>query len=173
MTLWADELGRLRVWAANIGAHQNGQSSLDYRLRDASHIKKQIVRLLERLRRSLSDLQEALSEPPEEGEDELSDDEDTTEVEQIYNGLVELIKSLFQMSMLIRCPARHDRLLGTSKEDIVTFEPYDRKHVHEKYPRADHSVLDRLGTAISRRRADIKYRERHHVRPGPYGRPKR
>jgi hypothetical protein len=37
VTLWADELGRLRVWAANIGAHQTGQSSLDYRLRDASH----------------------------------------------------------------------------------------------------------------------------------------
>jgi hypothetical protein len=34
---WEDELGRLRVWAANIGAHQSGQSSLDYRLRDASH----------------------------------------------------------------------------------------------------------------------------------------
>lgn len=34
---WGDELGRLRVWAANIGAHQTGQSSLDYRLRNASH----------------------------------------------------------------------------------------------------------------------------------------
>ena len=25
---WEDELGRLRVWAANIGAHQTNQSSL-------------------------------------------------------------------------------------------------------------------------------------------------
>ena len=54
-SLWLDELGRLRVWAANIGAHQIGQSSLDYRLRDASHIKDQIIRLLERLQRLLVD----------------------------------------------------------------------------------------------------------------------
>jgi hypothetical protein len=164
VTLWADELGRLRVWAANIGAHQTGQSSLDYRLRDASHIKDQIVRLLESLRRSLFDLQEAQSEPQEAAEDQLSDDEDATEVEQIYNGLVELINSLFQMSMLIRRPSRHDRLIGTSKEDFVAFELYDRKHVKERYPRADDFVVDRLGSAISKRRAHLKYRERHHAK---------
>ena len=46
---WRDELGRLRVWAANIGAHQTGQSSLDFRLRDASHISKQVTKLLKDL----------------------------------------------------------------------------------------------------------------------------
>src|SRR5438552_3752604 len=96
-SLWMDELGRLRVWAANIGAHQTGQSSLDYRLRDASHIKDQVIRLLESLQRSLVDLQEVLDESPAEAENELTDDENTTEFEQIYNGLVELINSLFQM----------------------------------------------------------------------------
>src|SRR5271156_5178006 len=84
-SLWLDELGRLRVWAANIGAHQIGQSSLDYRLRDASHIKDQIIRLLERLQRLQVDL-EVLNAPREEPEDQFSDDEDTTELEQIYNG---------------------------------------------------------------------------------------
>jgi hypothetical protein len=163
-SLWLDELGRLRVWAANIGAHQIGQSSLDYRLRDASHIKDQIIRLLERLQRLLLDLKEVLSATPEEPEDQFSDDEDTTELEQIYNGFVEAISSLFQMSMLIRRPARHDRLLGAKKEDCVAFEPYDRQHVLEKYPRADAVVGDRLGRAISRRRADLKYRERHHAK---------
>jgi hypothetical protein len=163
-SLWLDELGRLRVWATNIGAHQIGQSSLDYRLRDASHIKDQIIRLLERLRRLLIDLKEVLNAPPEEPEDQFSDDEDTTELEQIYNGFVEVTSSLFQMSMLIRRPARHDRLLGAKKEDYVAFEPYDRQHVLEKYPRANVIVRDRLGSAISRRRADLKYRERHHAK---------
>jgi hypothetical protein len=51
-----------------------------------------------------------------------------------------------------------------SKEDSVTFEPYDQSHVHEKYPRADKFLVHRLGTAISRRRADLKYRERHHAK---------
>ena len=163
-SLWLDELGRLRVWAANIGAHQTGQSSLDYRLRDASHLKDQIIRLLERLQRLLVDLSEFLDEILEGAEAQYSDDEDTTELEQIYNGLVEVIGSLFQMSMLIRRPTRHDRLLGTKKEDSVIFEPYDRQHVLEKYPRANNIVVDRLGSAISRRRADLKYRERHHAK---------
>ena len=43
---WTDELGRVRIWAANIGAHQTGQSSLDFRLRHASHINDQILSLL-------------------------------------------------------------------------------------------------------------------------------
>src|SRR5947209_12855677 len=43
---WRDEAGRFRIWASNLGAHQKGQSSLDYRLRDASHIKDQILDLL-------------------------------------------------------------------------------------------------------------------------------
>jgi hypothetical protein len=50
-----DELGRFRVWAGNIGALQNAKSrhSLDYRLRDAPQIQKQVVRILVRLRDSL------------------------------------------------------------------------------------------------------------------------
>ena len=60
--LWGDELGRLRVWAANIGAHQTGQSSLDFRLRDASHISNQITKLLQDLEQSLKDVFEELSD---------------------------------------------------------------------------------------------------------------
>lgn len=48
-----DELGRFRVWAGNIGAHRKGLSSLDYRLRDASHIKRKVQSLL-------SDLDDAI-----------------------------------------------------------------------------------------------------------------
>ena len=57
---WEDELGRLRIWAANIGAHQTGQSSLDFRLRDASHIREQIVKLLQSLLRKIQDARDAL-----------------------------------------------------------------------------------------------------------------
>lgn len=51
----ADQTGRFKVWAGNIGAHQTGRSSLDYRLRDASHIKLRVIRFL-------NDLQEQLVE---------------------------------------------------------------------------------------------------------------
>lgn len=38
--------GRFRVWSGNVGAHQMGKSSLDYRLRDALYVKPAVVRLL-------------------------------------------------------------------------------------------------------------------------------
>jgi BAG domain/Ubiquitin family len=169
-SLWDDELGRLRVWAANIGAHQTGLSSLDYRLRDASHIKAQIVRLLEGLARKFRHLEEVLDEDPEEL-DKLDEEADldhggVTEIQQIYKALTENINLLFRMSMLIRRPAHHDRLLGTRREDAVFFEPFDRQHVVEKFPRANTEIANRLGAAISRRRAYLRYRDRHHAKLG-------
>ncbi|KAH8803309.1 hypothetical protein F5884DRAFT_650479, partial [Xylogone sp. PMI_703] len=165
---WADELGRLRVWAANIGAHQSGQSSLDYRLRDASHIRDQTIKLLRRLRRAFDDLKDVLEDVDIEpnADDEELDDDDGTEVQQIYCGIVETITGLFQLSIAIRQPAQHDRLLGTKRADATPFVPFDREHVSNKFPNALESVIDRLGLAISRRRAAIKYRERHHTKLG-------
>ena len=43
----ADQIGRFRVWVSNIGAHRRGKSSLDFRLRDASHMRKNVTDLLE------------------------------------------------------------------------------------------------------------------------------
>jgi hypothetical protein len=56
-TAVCDELGRFRIWAGNIGALQTIklQSSLDYRLREAPKILRQIVQLLEDLNESLQD----------------------------------------------------------------------------------------------------------------------
>jgi hypothetical protein len=92
ISLWQDELGRLRVWAANIGAHRKDQASLDYRLRDASHIRDQTIQLLKIVNRWFDDLEEVSSEslPGEHDEDdgngEASDDDsgDISEIQQIY-----------------------------------------------------------------------------------------
>lgn len=52
-----DCLGRFKIWAGNIGAFQRfeSQSSLDYRLRDASKISAQIADLLDELAESIED----------------------------------------------------------------------------------------------------------------------
>ncbi|KAF8465058.1 hypothetical protein BDZ91DRAFT_617585, partial [Kalaharituber pfeilii] len=41
-----DERGRFCVWAQNVGAHRVGKVSLDYRLREASHIRSIAAELL-------------------------------------------------------------------------------------------------------------------------------
>lgn len=163
---WNDELGRLRIWAANIGAHQTGQSSLDYRLRDASHISKQILSLLGDLCFALDEVGEVLLDGsiPEEIPD--SDEDDETEIQQLYKGISNIIKCLYQMSMLIRKPARYDRLVQCRTDDAAVFLPYDRDHVYHKYPQADNETIERLAFAISRRREDLRYRERHHLKLG-------
>lgn len=50
-----DEHGRFRIWSGNIGAHRGGRSSLDYRLRDASHIRQRVISLLQDLTETLQD----------------------------------------------------------------------------------------------------------------------
>ena len=48
-----NELGRFRVWAGNAGAHRTGRVSLDFRLREASHIYKELTKLLGELNKKL------------------------------------------------------------------------------------------------------------------------
>lgn len=170
LALWQDELGRSRVWAANIGAHQTGQSSLDHRLRDASDVKKQVLQLLKRLQRLIQDLKDAVDTSDAGIEEEFSeseeDEEHQSEVHSIYYALRDTISDLFHMSMVIRLPAQHDRFLGTKRSDALFYEPFDKQHVKSKYPDADENILNRLGLAISRRRAVMRYRERHHIKLG-------
>ncbi|KAL3434946.1 hypothetical protein BDV09DRAFT_195305 [Aspergillus tetrazonus] len=169
---WRDELGRLRVWAANIGAHQTRQSSLDYRLRDASHIRSQIVRLLNHIQELLTDLEDILDEDSDDGSQDdkleglsdLSGNESATEIQEIHQSLVETITQLYQMSMIIRNPAQHDRLVGTNKLDSEPFQFWAKQHTSTKYPNADALAIDRISSAMARQRAFFKYRERHHAK---------
>jgi hypothetical protein len=48
-----DQIGRFRLWAGNIGALQEGRSSLDYRLRDAQFVAENVLRLLDSLQKSV------------------------------------------------------------------------------------------------------------------------
>ncbi|KAL8733474.1 MAG: hypothetical protein Q9166_002100 [cf. Caloplaca sp. 2 TL-2023] len=165
---WQDELGRLRIWASNIGAHQTNQSSLDYRLRDSSHIRQQIIKLLDELVQRLRDARDASSRDDDEDDDveslegSSSEDEDSqTEIQQLQRSVITIVNCLFQMSMLVRKPAQHDLHVGSKKADVAFFGPHDYRHVRDKYPKAEEFVVSRLGHAITRRRMYLKYRERH------------
>ena len=168
--LWEDELGRLRVWVENIGAHQKGQASLDFRLRDASHISKLIIRLLNGLKTTIEDVEVVLNEGSAAGNDRaiypLIEDDSTTEIQELHEQTLTIINELFQTSMLIRKPARHDVLTKSRLEDVKEFKPFDWDHTRNKLPSADGAVVQRLGHAITRRRGYLKYRERHRAKLG-------
>ena len=165
---WEDELGRLRVWAANIGAHQTNQSSLDFRLRDASHVREQIIKLLYSLNRRLDDAREVLQKADDEDLEVSSDAEEEEEkldlepeMLQMQHSAAAIINRLFQMSILVRKPAQVDHRVRSSRAEVAVFEPFDYGHVRDKFPRAEEALISRLGSAITTRRMYLKYRERH------------
>ena len=43
------EIGRFRVWSENIGAHRHGRVSLDYRLRQSTRMRAQVIKLVDDL----------------------------------------------------------------------------------------------------------------------------
>lgn len=146
---WQDELGRLRLWVATTDAYQKTHFSLDHRLSDASHIKGQVIRQLDRLQRVLEDLQLALEEPFLEKtySSETEDDESGKGIRSIYRNLVDSINSLYQMSILIRKPAPCDQRVSTKGKDAVSFKFHDRQHVSNST--LSHSLVAPLGPTIS------------------------
>ncbi|KAF1849284.1 uncharacterized protein K460DRAFT_277438, partial [Cucurbitaria berberidis CBS 394.84] len=169
-----DELGRFRLWCGNLGAHRRGKGSLDYKLREASHIRDRVIELLQNLK---SVLQEAIDiikgervpwEDLSDSESDVSDSEilqnkesTTTELEQLASNMAEINTCLMRLSMAIRNPAPHDQFKESTHINVTHFEAFDIDHVRGKFPMAKEYLVVRLGKAISRRRQYLRYREEH------------
>ncbi|KAL8776140.1 MAG: hypothetical protein Q9213_008380 [Squamulea squamosa] len=164
---WEDERGRLRMWAANIGAHQTGQSSLDFRLRDSSQIKDQVIKLLENLNAQLKDTGTVLTDGEESDLESIygsdsGNEEPQSEIQQLQSNVKSLINCLFDLLMLVRKPTRHD--FRKEFKDIDLPDYYigaDLRHVEDKFPKANDKIIARLGHANTCRRKYLKYRESH------------
>jgi hypothetical protein len=168
-----DEQTKFKVWAGNIGAHKTGTGSLDYRLRDASPIKNQVIELLEDLCDLLSQAiaiasGEKIPWDQLDGEESVEDadtDSPSTELGQIATeGVADVVDCLLRLSMTIRNPAPHDRFIMSQSADTTYFEPFDIQHVQSKFPLVEPWLAERLGKATSRRRQYFRYRESHHAK---------
>ncbi|KAH7372041.1 hypothetical protein BKA66DRAFT_180037 [Pyrenochaeta sp. MPI-SDFR-AT-0127] len=170
-----DEFSRFKLWAGNIAAHRKGRRSLEYRLRDAAHLKTQTLNLLSALSEALHNaLAIARGEkvPWDENVDsdsELSDEgsskddlQGSTELKQLLASTRTIITSLFRLSMAIRDPAPNNQSKSNLTIDKSFFEQHDIQHVKEKFPDSPMYLQDRLGRAISGRRQYLSYREEHH-----------
>jgi hypothetical protein len=62
LSAWRDELGRLRIWASDVGVYQTqgGLASLDGLLNKFPTVKSQVLRQLTRIQRLLGDLADEL-----------------------------------------------------------------------------------------------------------------
>lgn len=170
----SDELGRFRLWSANVGAHRRSKGSLDYKLREASILRERVIDLLLNLESVLHEMIEIITgarlpwEDFSDSESDVSNDqssrpeeETTTELEQLASNIAEINTCLMRLSMAIRNPAPHDQFINSTKIVVAHFETFDIDHVRGKYPNAKEYLVDRLGKAISRRRQYLRYREEH------------
>ncbi|CAF3485991.1 unnamed protein product [Fusarium graminearum] len=175
-----EEETRFKIWSGNMGAHSEGRRSLQYRLRDASHLQKQVMSLLDELSELLGDAflivsgeripwdrvedDEEFPQDTESESDSEFGDMPGTEVAQIVQNVSDVVNCLLRLSVAIRNPAPHDRFMSFSSSEASHYEPFDIQHVKNKFGEIEPFLADRLGKAISRRREYFKYRESHHLK---------
>jgi len=173
-----EEDARFKIWSGNIGAHSTGRRSLQYRLRDASHLQKQVVSLLHELSELLVDayaiaIGEKIPWDHVENDEGIGfdsksesndDDVPATEMSHIAQNVSDVIDCLLRLSVAIRNPAPHDRFATFLSIDASHYEKYDIDHVRSKFSKIEPFLAERLGRSISRRRLYFKYRESHHLK---------
>ncbi|KAE9982670.1 hypothetical protein BLS_005593 [Venturia inaequalis] len=148
-----DEFGRFKMWSGNIGAHHSGHSSLDYHLRDASHIQRRVLELLEDLD----------TEAPSEHGSALENDMASTEL-WILMDVGEINPNLLGLSKAMRKAAPHERFMHAVATDTSYFNEHDQRHKAEKFPHAEPFLQTRLVKAPSRRQRFFTYREHYQCR---------
>ncbi|KAF2016663.1 hypothetical protein BU24DRAFT_423040 [Aaosphaeria arxii CBS 175.79] len=172
-----DEFDRFKIWAGNIAAHRKGRRSLEYRLRDAAHLKAETENLLIALQESLSDALaivkgervpwDELDDSDTDSESDIDSDDGAdlksdTELQQLNASVKNTVTCLFRLSMSIRDPAPNSQYRSTIIVDKSYFEAHDIQHVRAKFEVEDNYLSERLGKAISGRRQYLSYREEHH-----------
>ncbi|KAI8628243.1 hypothetical protein F5Y19DRAFT_438616 [Xylariaceae sp. FL1651] len=164
-----NESDRFNVYVRNVGAHHRiGKRSLDYRLRDASPIRRQVTTLLEELCGLLRDVLHVLQggSLDDNGMGEVPQPNDMSfleEVEEILSITHNIISCLIRLWMSIQTPFSRDRFTSFPGTDTSHFEPHDTKHVESKYPMISQDLAQHLGKGISYRRQYFKYREARHA----------
>ncbi|ETS79430.1 hypothetical protein PFICI_09283 [Pestalotiopsis fici W106-1] len=127
-----EDSARFKVWVGNVGASRIGVNSLDFKLRDSSHIKNRILSLLDDLHECLNNADAIIKgerkpwdqcledSQVDDNEDEYidalaKDSSNTsgfgTELDQIRADVAEIVNCLYQLSTTTQAPAPHDQYM--------------------------------------------------------------
>ncbi|KAK3342333.1 hypothetical protein B0H65DRAFT_509474 [Neurospora tetraspora] len=183
IALASSHLERFRLWVGSLGAHrESGSRSLEYKLRDASLIRKHIVTLLQDL---CSSVDQALSVTSTAGislddKEQPNDDKDIDdklaelfyggdkdaihrpELDQALGRIGHAVDCLLRLSATIRHPAPHDQFKSRAGAELIeAFRALDKDHIRHKFVQLDEPLVDRLGKSMAMRRHYFKYREEH------------
>ncbi|KAI5781715.1 hypothetical protein DFH27DRAFT_656576 [Peziza echinospora] len=143
-----------------MGAQRVGRMSLDFKLRDASHIKDVVMEFLNELMDGLNELcikaQDGLGERGNDGETgHKHSDTLSAELTFLLDDIANIISCLYNLSVSIRQPAPLYRKNLYPDIDLTLYHLYDHSHVFQNFPRADQFLIERLGKANTERRLEI------------------
>ncbi|KAF3017131.1 hypothetical protein E8E14_010089 [Neopestalotiopsis sp. 37M] len=174
-SLAGSQLARFKLWSASLGAHRaTGNRALEYRLRDASSIKNQILSLLQDLSTVLDQAHVGVHEQPDQLQDDLElneidayflrDDSPTqSSLDRSLAVIGHILDCLLRLCITISNPAPHDQFQSRAGAIVSAYyEPWDVRHVQEKFRDVDPIIAERLGRAITIRRQYFRYRKEHH-----------
>ncbi|KAM0540853.1 hypothetical protein ACHAPJ_013485 [Fusarium lateritium] len=166
----AHEHTRFSQWVVAASALKKGSESLEYRLRDGSHVRLHIINLTRRVRQLLHDLLailqgdtipwDQLSSEEDFSGDETSPDPPGSELAQIVLHIGRSVEDLFDLNIATHDPAPHGILIRGRSSGVLSFRPEDdTPYLQDKYPTIDRDLARRLSAAISARREYFKYRK--------------
>ncbi|KAK3361346.1 hypothetical protein B0T24DRAFT_685015 [Lasiosphaeria ovina] len=175
--IFAELLDNFRASAGDEDRAALERHSLASRLRDASQVRRQLLKLLVNLTESLQAAVDILSGARVPW-DELSDSSSSSdgadkhpvpksELEQVTTDITEVVDCLLRLSVALRNPAPHDRFARSKLTDTSPYEAFDIEYVKSMLARHtyDQDFIERLGKANSHRRLYFKYRESHRDKP--------
>lgn len=84
------------------------------------------------------------------------------EFDSILLDIVDIVTTLYQLSIVIRNPVPRDRLHKIAAIDMSHFESLDIGHIDNKFPKAPKFLKERLGKANTKRRQIMEYYRKHH-----------
>ncbi|KAF4966702.1 hypothetical protein FSARC_5646 [Fusarium sarcochroum] len=164
----SQEQSRFSRWSATAGVFKQGSDSLDYRLRDASHIRLHINNLVRRVRQLLQDLL-AIKNGDTTPWDQLSGEDSScdetlqepprNELAQIVLHVIRLIDDLFDLKIATQNPAPHDVLIRGQFMEMPNSWLKESFNLLVECPKIEQALAARLGKAISSRRRYFEYRE--------------
>ncbi|KAL8833204.1 MAG: hypothetical protein Q9170_004426 [Blastenia crenularia] len=126
---WDEQRGRFRIWVADTGACQENQSALEFRLRDDSRLREEILKLLQSLRKQLdmaSQIQSPEAGNMEEVPQDTFVDDDMPPMQRTYYFVSTTILCLSQMAILVKQPGQNDFLRSQELRDAKAFYPHPR-----------------------------------------------
>ncbi|KAI4210718.1 MAG: hypothetical protein LQ351_006494 [Letrouitia transgressa] len=165
--MWDESIGRLRVWEGDIKAKEQGQFSVEYRLRDSSHICQQIIQLLTDLQRLVEDAKALLIDEINLGEHGVVfrspvelEDGPVEEFHELQEGFVSIVGCLFQMSMLARTPSQHDADMAPLEEESMENFGMEKTQIIRRHPKVAKFLVNRLEATIKQRHLLWRHRKR-------------